>query len=135
MVFTGFQRCLYPRLKFDSVAERRFAGILEDDPTVLKWVRPPAGIPRIEYEGRAYEPDFIVETAEGMFLCEVKAENAMADPDVIAKAGAAAHWCGLATDHARGNEAKSWTYLLINESRVTNNRTFSSVAAEHAVER
>lgn len=131
MVFSGFERCLYPRLKFDSDAERRFAVLLEDDRAVQKWVRPPAGIPRIEYDGRPYEPDFIVETAEGMFLCEVKADRSTNDPDVVDKAKAAVEWCRRATDHARATGSKPWTYLLVRESRIDGARTFSSVVDEH----
>ncbi len=131
MLFDGFRKCLYPRLKFDSDPERRFAVLLEDDPTIDKWVRPPAGIPRIEYEGRTYEVDFIAETADGLFLCEVKADNAMDDLDVLAKAKAAARWCQLATEHAPGNGAKPWSYLLVREGRIDAARTFSSVVTEH----
>lgn len=126
MVFEGFARSLYPKLKFDSDAERRFSVILEDDPAVQKWVRPPAGIPRIEYEGRPYEPDFIVQTVDGMYLCEVKGDADMGDSVVIAKAKAAAKWCSLATA-----QEIPWTYLLIPDSRIQSSRTFQGVVAEH----
>jgi len=49
MVFGGFRKCLYAAQKFDSDPERRFATILEDDATVLKWLKPPKGILRIQY--------------------------------------------------------------------------------------
>jgi type III restriction enzyme len=130
MVFTGFRRCLYPRLKFDSDAERRFAVLLEDDGAVQKWVRPPSGIPRIEYDARPYEPDFIVETAGGMFLCEVKADRSMNDQDVLDKARAAVEWCQHATRHASTSGSKPWNYLLVNERRIDGARTFGSVIEE-----
>ena len=41
MVFGGFAKCLYPAQKFDSDPERRFAIILEDETSVLKWLKPP----------------------------------------------------------------------------------------------
>ena len=41
MLFGGFSKCLYPAQKFDSDTERRFAMILEDEPSVLKWLKPP----------------------------------------------------------------------------------------------
>ncbi len=126
MVFEGFSRSLYPKLKFDSDAERRFAVIIEDDPAVQKWVRPPAGIPRIEYEGRPYEPDFVIQTAEGMYLCEVKGDGELGDAVVIAKAKAAAKWCSLATE-----QGIPWTYLLIPDSRVQSSRTFEGIVAQH----
>jgi type III restriction enzyme len=43
MLFSGFQKCLYPLQKFDSDAERRFAIPLEHDEEVLKWFKPAKG--------------------------------------------------------------------------------------------
>jgi len=43
MVFSGFDKCLYPIQKFDSDPERRFAVILENDDDVLKWFKPAKG--------------------------------------------------------------------------------------------
>jgi type III restriction enzyme len=67
MVFGGFTKCLYPAQKFDSDSERRFAIILEDDASVVKWLKPPKDIVRIYYhQEEIYQPDFVVET--GMFV-------------------------------------------------------------------
>ena len=64
MVFGGFSKCLYPAQKFDSDTERRFAIILEDETSVLKWLKPPKDVLRIYYyQEEAYQPDFVVETA------------------------------------------------------------------------
>jgi len=67
-----------------------------------------------------------------MFLCEVKAERAMDDRDVIEKARAAERWCRLATEHALRSGARPWSYLLVNEGRIDSTRTFSSVVDEHS---
>ena len=63
MLFTGFDRCCYPYQKFDSVdGELRLAQVLEQDRTVVRWMKPSPGQFRIEYRsGQNYEPDFVVE--------------------------------------------------------------------------
>ena len=42
-LFGGVRKSIMNRTGFDSDAEREFAIALEDDPGVLKWVRPPLG--------------------------------------------------------------------------------------------
>jgi type III restriction enzyme len=41
MLFTGFSKCLYPLVKFDSDMERRFSFIPEQES--LKWFKPAKG--------------------------------------------------------------------------------------------
>src|SRR5881296_1237462 len=90
MLFSGFQKCLYPLQKFDSDPERRFAVILESDEEVLKWFKPAKGDFQIHYSfNDSYEPDFVVGTHTHKFLCEPKRAAEMNDPEVIAKAEAA----------------------------------------------
>jgi type III restriction enzyme len=43
ILFGGFRKCLYQVQKFDSDPERRFAVILEQEPTVEKWFKPAKG--------------------------------------------------------------------------------------------
>jgi hypothetical protein len=98
MLFTGFKKCLYQAQRFDSDTERRFAILLEDDPAVLKWIKPSKKELEIYYQNdKVYEPDFIVETTTGKWLCEPKRASEMIDPTVLAKARAAATWCRQAT--------------------------------------
>ena len=77
MLFGNFQKCLYPRQKFDSDTERRFAVILERD--AEKWFKPAKGQFQIYYqlgtENREYIPDFVVETADAVWLAEIKARK------------------------------------------------------------
>ena len=98
MLFGGFSKSLYPIVKFDSDPERRFAAMLENEQDVIKWTKPPKGSFKIHYHHEdAYEPDFVVETANTKYLCEPKRASEMDDPVVKQKAEAAAKWCAHAT--------------------------------------
>lgn len=124
MVFGGFQKCLYPAQKFESDTERRFATILEDDPEVLKWLKPPRDILRIHYSDEdEYLPDFIVETRDARYLCEVKRASEMDDTTVQQKAKAARVWC----ERASTVSDKPWEYALVPDTEVQLNRTFASL--------
>lgn len=120
-VFGGFSRCLYPLQKFDSDAERKFAVILERD--AEKWFKPAKGQFQLYYklgiEQPEYVPDFVVETAQQLLMCETKARNELESDEVKAKAQAGRLWCQHATDHARATGAKPWQYLLIPHDVVT----------------
>jgi len=101
---------------------------LENDPAVLKWVKPSKGDLRIPYshEADGYEPDFVAEMADGMmFLCEPKRDSEMNDEVVLAKARAAAMWCKHATEHC----GRKWTYLLIPHDQIDEAKTLSGLAA------
>jgi type III restriction enzyme len=133
--FTGFQRCLYPEQRFDSDTERRFAVLLEDDESVLKWFKPGKGQLNIFYSAdHSYEPDFIVETETMKYLCEPKRAAEMDDPVVQAKARAAATWCRYATAHAAEHGAKPWSYLLIPHTSITAATTLGALADSWVVQ-
>lgn len=118
-VFFGYKKSQYPLNKFHSNSERVFAVVLEQDPKVIKWVRPPRNSLNLFYHReRQYEPDFIVETDKHMFLCEIKSSAELEDEIVQKKTKAAIHWCELATNHAIQNEGKPWSYLLIPHTAV-----------------
>lgn len=124
LVFGGFRKCLYQAMKFDSDPERRFATILEDDNDVIKWVKPPKDLLKIQYaEEDNYNPDFIVETEKGRFLCEIKRASDVDDSEVQKKAKAAILWC----ERASGVSDKPWRYALIPHDVVQINRTFRSL--------
>jgi type III restriction enzyme len=131
MVFGGFCKCLYPKQKFDSDPERRFAVILENDDNVLKWFKPAKGDFQIHHTHEdSYEPDFVVEAKTGKFLCEPKRANEMNDEIVIAKANAAVMWCKYATDHAQANGGKPWCYLLIPHDQIQDQMTLAGLVAK-----
>ncbi len=133
MVFGGFQRCLYPVQKFDSDTERRFAVILEkeSDPSIQKWFKPARSQFQIFYkwgqDHLEYQPDFVVETTDKIYMVETKARNEMESAEVLAKQAAAVKWCGHASDHARSNGGKKWTYLLIPHDMVMENMTLAGL--------
>ena len=132
MLFGGFRRCLYRVQKFDTDSERRFAVVLENDREVLKWFKPAKGDFRIHYSiDASYEPDFVAEAKSEVFLCEPKRASEMKDPDVLAKARAAAEWCRRATEHERANGGKPWTYLLIPHDVITESKTLQGLAATY----
>jgi len=129
-LFGGFERCLYPVQKFDSDAERKLAAILERD--ALKWFKPARGQFQIYYRNGAdhleYQPDFVAETADTVYMLEPKASNQMVDPVVLAKKEAAINWCINATDHALSNSGKPWRYVLIPHDEIAPNMTLSGLA-------
>jgi len=134
-IFGGFAKCLYEIQKFDVDTERRFAVILEDDSDVLKWFKPAGGqFEKIFYnKDQTYEPDFVVETKTGLFLCEPKRADQMKNPEVLAKKDAACEWCKHATDHAKQHNGKSWRYLLIPHNAITSNMTLEGLAARYVI--
>ncbi len=127
-VFTDLKKCPWPAVKFSSDPERRLAALLDSDrePGVQRWLKPGRGQFEIEYEpGRRYEPDFVVETTDGMFIIEVKAANQLEDNVVKAKAKAAARWVEL----ANGFSAKPWRYVTIPDGDIRENSSFAGLLA------
>jgi type III restriction enzyme len=105
----------YPVQKFQSDAERKLAVILERE--ALKWFKPAKGQFQIYYKWGAdhpeYQPDFVAETNDRIFMLEPKASNQMTDAEVLAKRDVAVTWCKQASDHAASCGGKPWVYLLI----------------------
>lgn len=132
MLFTGFNRCCYPYQKFDSVdGELRLAQVLEQDSTVVKWMKPSTGQFRIEYRsGQNYEPDFVVETNDRILLMEPKKAKEIEDVDVVAKAKAASRWCKYANDNTANIGGKTWHYILIPHDAITLSRSIDGLLQE-----
>jgi type III restriction enzyme len=129
-LFNGFSRCLYPVQKFASDAERKLAVILDRD--TLKWFKPAKGQFQIFYRQGAdhleYQPDFVAETEEMIFMLEPKARNEMDDEIVLAKKEAALKWCTNASNHALSNGGKPWNYFLIPHDEIAENMTLDGLA-------
>jgi type III restriction enzyme len=93
-LFGGFDRCLYSVQKFASDAERKLALILDRE--AIKWFKPAKGQFQIFYRDGAdhleYQPDFVAETAGGIFMLEPKASDQLDDRIVLAKKEAAVKW-------------------------------------------
>ncbi|MDC3307301.1 type III restriction endonuclease subunit R [bacterium] len=129
MLFGGFQKCLYPYQKFHSDSERRFAVVLESDRDVQKWVKPGRQAFQIQLKGGSlYEPDFVAEASDGLYLCEVKQANMLEDEEVLSKADAAIVWCRHATEYTQTTSGKPWRYLLIPDKDIAEEMSFRSCA-------
>jgi type III restriction enzyme len=131
-VFGGFKRCLYSVQKFDSEAERVLAVILDRD--AAKWFKPAKGQFQIFYkQGTShleYQPDFVAESKDAIYMLEPKASNQMEDVVVLAKKAAAIKWCKNASDYATANGGKPWCYVLIPHTAIAVNMTLKGLARQ-----
>ena len=119
MVFTGFKKCLYGKQKFESEPERMFAVIIDRCEEVVSWCRPQYSNFAIRRNnGENYFADFVVETKGGKFICEVKADAAAKDADVIDKANAAIEWCRAVSGVEAAAGRKEWRYVFVKESQI-----------------
>ena len=136
MVFGGFQRCLYSIQKFQSDSERKLAIILDRE--ALKWFKPARGQFQMYYKLGAdhleYQPDFVAETADCIYMLEAKARNDMDDAEVQSKKDAAVQWCHHATGHAVSSGGKLWKYLLIPHDAITENMTLLGLANQYHID-
>jgi type III restriction enzyme len=124
-VYRGFEKACHFEYKFDSNTEKDLAYILENDATVLKWLRPAREQFRIYWDNNSkrYEPDFVVETADAIYMVEPKSKDKMQDADVIQKKNAALHYCKHATEYNLEQGNKPWKYILVPHDEI--NRTVS----------
>ncbi len=122
-VFSGFKKACHNLYKFDSKTEKDFAWILENDKSVLKWLRPAEKQFHIywNHDSRRYHPDFVVETDNIIYLVETKKEGDINSSDVQEKARAADQYCAHATEYTTRNGGKPWKYVLIPHNAVMGN--------------
>lgn len=129
-LFGGFERCLYPVQKFASEAERKLAVILDRDAS--KWFKPAKGQFQLFYRHGTdhveYQPDFVAETEDTIYMLEPKASNQMTDPVVLAKKESAMRWCANATEHTKSHGGKPWQYALIPHDEIAANMTLAGLA-------
>ena len=129
VLFDGIKKGVFDRTKFDSHPELLFARILEYDTDVQNWLRPASQEFNITYNhGHCYEPDFVVETEKAIYLVEVKGEDKLNDPDVIAKKRRGIQYCEVATRWSKANGYKEWQYLFIPSKQVMPNSSFKQLA-------
>ena len=129
-VFNGFMKACHTLYKFDSDTERTFAIVLENDDAVLRWMRPSPKQFNIWYGAantKRYEPDFVVETADGIYMVETKAERNIEDKDVKEKAKAAMAYCKAASDWNADHGGKPWHYVLVSHVNVHINSSFGGI--------
>lgn len=134
VLFTGFKKALHPIYKFDSAPERRFSIVCETDPEVQKWLRPAPKQFNLFYDGnRRYEPDFVVETSDTMYLVEIKGEDRLNDEDNLHKKQRAVRYCQVANVYCEGNGLKTWKYLYIPSQQVQTTSSFNMLAQKFEV--
>ncbi len=116
--------------KFDSYqGELTLARLIENDRDVQNWLRPAPSEFNITYSGgRRYEPDFVIETERIIYLTEVKGEDRINDPDVIAKKDRGIKYCEVASRWCRANGFKDWQYLFIPAGEIKVNSSFGQLA-------
>lgn len=119
-IFTGYEKSFYLKYKFDSSTELDLSFILENDSKVLRWLRPVSQQFNIywSYSSRKYEPDFIVETVDRIYMIETKAANEINNEEVQAKKIAAEEYCKNATEYTTTHGGKPWEYIIIAHNLV-----------------
>ncbi|WP_227978038.1 hypothetical protein [Arenimonas daejeonensis] len=120
-------KCIYDRLGYPSRAgglERAFIEWAQADSGVQAFCRISENrhaFMRLRYlkdDGIAahYHPDFLVRTADAVYLAETKAQGQLTHPNVQRKLKAAVAWCervnALAPEHRDG---RTWHYALLGE--------------------
>jgi len=107
------------------------------DRDALKWFKPCRGQFQLFYkwgaDQREYQPDFVAETADAIYMLEPKARKDLEDGEVQAKKDAAVGWCQHATDHNAKHGGKPWKYLLIPHDAIAENMSILGLAAQFAV--
>ncbi|MBO6222842.1 MAG: hypothetical protein J6N56_03575, partial [Bacteroidales bacterium] len=130
-IFTGYLKSYYLENKFDSSTELNLSFVLEVDPAVKKWLRPAPTQFSIYWGNGAhrYEPDFVVETDDCIYLVETKAKKDLTDDDVKAKKAAAMEYCKNATEFTTANGGKPWKYALLAHDIVDRTSSFQYLMA------
>lgn len=131
VLFEGIKKGVFSTAKFDSHPELLLARVLEYDTEVQNWLRPAPQEFNITYNhGHSYEPDFVVETEGIIYLVEVKGEDKLNEPDVIAKKKRGIQYCETATSWCKANGYKEWRYLFIPSKQVLPNSSFMQLAKQ-----
>ena len=122
-LFTGYKKSYYPANAFDSDTERLFSIILEEDPDVIRWIKPPLNQLGLFWKaGQQYNPDFLVETSTGKYMVEVKAKNEVTADEVVSKARKGIKWCQFAS--TADPDQKKWEYKLISDDNILVGNTY-----------
>lgn len=133
-LFMNIKKGVYTTAKFDSEAELKFARILEYDKEVIRWLRPHISEFNLFYNrNKRYEPDFVVETKDIIYLVEIKGEDKINDADVIAKKERAIKYCKISSTWAKINGYKEWKHLFIPAGLVKETTSFELFKSKFVV--
>ncbi|HGM3506449.1 TPA: DEAD/DEAH box helicase [Clostridioides difficile] len=131
ILFTGIIKGVFDCAKFDSKPELILSRILERDDFVKNWLRPAKKEFNITYNnGKQYEPDFVVETDTKVYLVEVKGEDKLNEPDVVAKKKRAIKYCEVVSNWGKANGYKQWEYLFIPSMQIHENSSFKQLSKQ-----
>mgnify|MGYP003303162315 FL=1 len=132
-IFTGYLKSYYAEYKFDSKTEHDFSFVLENDKEVLRWLRPAREQFSIYWSNgsKRYEPDFIVETADTIYMVETKAAVNISNEEVQQKKQAAEEYCRHASEFTAENGGKPWRYILLPHDIIDRTASFEYLIATH----
>lgn len=132
-VYSGFEKSCHFEYKFDSRSEQTLAYVLENDKAATKWLRPAPNQFRIywQHNSKLYEPDFIAETDDCIYMIEVKAANEINDAEVQEKAAAAIKYCNYATEYTAEHGGKPWKYALLPHDKIAKNSSFKGIGSPY----
>ena len=132
-IFTGYLKSYYTEYKFDSKTEHDFSFVLENDKKVLRWLRPAREQFSIYWSNgsKRYEPDFIVETEDTIYMVETKAAHEVTREEVQQKKAAAEEYCRHASEFTAENGGKPWEYILLPHDSVDRTASFEYLIASH----
>ena len=103
-----------------------------------KWFKPAKGQFQIFYRSGAdhleYQPDFVAETADAIYMLEPKGREELLVQDVLAKQAAAVQWCQHASAHAASYGGKPWRYALIPHDVIADNMTLEGLVKQFAAQ-
>ena len=121
------QKTIYTRTAFPSHGgglERAFMEFVDADGEVERWIKISetrhhfASITYMRTDGllATYHPDFLVETAEKLYMIETKGADKVKDLNVQQKRRAAVEWCEkINTLPTEKRENRHWEYVLLDE--------------------
>lgn len=133
-IFRGFEKACHFEYKFDSRTEQDFAFILEHDRQVLKWLRPAPYQFSIYWDNNSkrYDPDFVAEIEEAIYIVETKMAKELEDADILAKKQAALTYCAQATAFTTEHGGKPWCYALVPDTAVTRTSSLAFLLEQFA---
>jgi len=124
------KKCIYPKLPIPSVGgglERLFINWADKDSAVEALAKVHEyrhqflRRPYLKADGMPaqYSPDFLVRTADYVFVVETKAQSALSDENVARKQKAALAWCERINELPEDDrDGRRWEYVLLGESIV-----------------
>ncbi|MEG2540332.1 MAG: DEAD/DEAH box helicase family protein [Clostridia bacterium] len=137
-IFNGFKKSSHSLYKFQSRDELNFAIVCERSSEVVKWLRPAQKQFNIRYGMQLehqYEPDFVVESKDCIYIVEIKDARQVDDEIVIQKANAALKFCTEATIHTVHLKKKPWKYLIIPSAKFDGTSSFDTLAKLYVIDK